>query len=58
MKLEFHILLRLCLNGEMYRCEAYKMYNVTKEGLSMCRMTCKGNDSYVQGVFRCTHTHT
>ena len=31
---------------------------MAKEGLSMCRMTCKWNDAYVQGVLTCTHTLT
>ena len=29
-----------------------------KEDLSMCKMKCKLNYSYVQGVFTGTHTHT
>ena len=57
MKLELHVLLRLCLNEISVYVEHVKVCNVMNEGLSMYRIECKLNDAYVQDVFTYTHTY-
>ena len=56
MKLELHVLLRLCLNEISVYVEHVKVCNVMNEGLDIYRIEYKWNDAYVQGVFTCTHT--